>query len=311
VAVGHAHAHHHHHPAADADQRALALALVITATVMAAEVVVGLLASSLALLSDAAHNLTDAASIGLALVAARLALRPPTRGFTFGLKRAEVLSAQVNGAALLVLGAVIAYDAIGRIVDPPDVEGLPVVLMGALGAAANGAAGWVLSGAQRRSINVEGARRHIVTDLYASLAAVVAGVAVLAAGIDRADPVAALVIVAIMLRSGWGLVRDAGRVLLEGAPAGVDTLEVGRALSHLPGVVEVHDLHVWELTTDFPALAAHVLVAPGADCHHIRRDLQDMLRRRFAIEHTTLQVDHAPRGELLSIEAAQGESPSP
>ncbi len=295
---------HHHHAAADADRRTLGLALAITASVLAVEVVVGLLADSIALLADAAHNLTDAGSIALALVAARLALRPPSGGFTFGLKRAEILSAQVNGAALLVLGAVIAYDAAGRLVDPPEVDGAPVVLVGALGALANLAAAWVLSRAQRQSLNVEGARRHILTDLYASLAAVVAGLVVLLAGFDRADPIAALVVVAIMLGSGWGLVRDSGRILLEAAPRGVDADEVGRALSAHPGVAEVHDLHVWELTTDFPALAAHVLVAPGADCHAIRRDLQGLLRDRFGVDHTTLQVDHAPADRLLNIEPA-------
>jgi cobalt-zinc-cadmium efflux system protein len=304
--VGHGDGHHHHGHggAADADRRTLALALAITASVLVAEVVVGLLAGSIALLSDAAHNLTDGGSIALALVAAQLALRPPSGGFTFGLKRAEVLSAQVNGAALLVLGAVIAYDALGRLVDPPEVDGAPVVLVGALGAVANVAAAWVLARAHRQSLNVEGARRHILTDLYASLAAVVAGLVVLLVGFDRADPIAALVVVAIMLSSGWALVRDSGRVLLEGAPRSVDPVAVGRALSAHPGVVEVHDLHVWELTTDFPALAAHVLVAPGADCHAIRRDLQVLLRERFGVDHTTLQVDHAPADRLLTIEPA-------
>ncbi len=308
--MGHGHHHHHDHRhlAVEADQRSLALALAITAAVMVAEVVVGLLASSLALLSDAAHNLSDAASLALALVAGRLALRPPTGGFTFGLKRAEVLSAQVNGASLLVLGAIIAYDAIGRLVDPPEVDGAPVVLVGVLGALANGSAAWVLSRAHRQSLNVEGARRHILTDLYASLAAAVAGVVVLLAGLDRADPIAALVVVAIMLRSGWGLVRDSGRVLLEGAPAGIDTGQVGRALSRHDGVVEVHDLHLWELTTDFPALAAHVLVAPHADCHAIRRELEGLLHERFSIEHTTLQVDHAPADGLLTITPSAGSS---
>ncbi len=306
---GRGHHHHHHHGVGDADRRVLALALAITAAVMVAEVVVGLLADSLALLSDAAHNLTDAASIALALGAAQLALRPPSRGFTFGLKRAEVLSAQLNGASLLVLGAVIATDAVGRLVDPPEVDGAPVVLMGVLGAAANGAAAWVLTGAQRKTLNVEGARRHLLTDLYASLAAILAGVAVLVAGADRADTLAALVVVAIMLRSGWGLVRDSGRVLLEGAPPGLDTGEVGRALSRAEGVVEVHDLHVWELTSDFPALAAHVLVAAHQDCHRVRRDLEGLLRDRFGIEHTTLQVDHVPADELLTIAPSSGAAP--
>jgi cobalt-zinc-cadmium efflux system protein len=310
VSSGHGHAHghgdhhhHHHAPSADADLRWLTVALALIAGFMVVEVVGGLLASSLALLSDAAHMLTDAGAIGLALVAARLAARPAAGRFTFGLGRAEILSAQVNGAALLVLAGVISIEAIRRMFEPPEVDGAFVVVVGLAGAAVNVAAAWALGRAERRSLNVEGARQHVLTDLYASLAAAAAGAVVLLAGYDRADGIAALFVSGLMLRSGWGLLRDSGRVLLEAAPKGMDPDAIGRAMAGEPGVVEVHDLHVWEVTSGFPALAAHVIVRPGDDCHAVRRHLQRVLDERFAIDHVTLQVEHAtPAGQLLEIE---------
>jgi cobalt-zinc-cadmium efflux system protein len=299
-----AHDHDHSHaPSADADHRWLLVALAIIAAFMALEVAAGFVADSLALLSDAAHMLTDAGAIVIALYAARLAARPPGGRFTFGLGRAEILSAQANGAALLVLAGVIAVEAIRRLSSPPEVEGALVLVVGILGAGANVAAAWALSRASRRSLNIEGARQHVLTDLYASLAAAAAGLVVLTTGFDRADAIASLVVAALMLRSGWRLLRDAGRVLLEGAPEGLDPQAIGRALAAYPGVVEVHDLHVWEVTSGFPALAAHVLVRPGDDCHGVRRGMQAMVAARFGIEHVTLQVDHAPAGDrLLEIE---------
>jgi cobalt-zinc-cadmium efflux system protein len=299
----HGHGHHHHGPAADADRRWLAVALGVIATFMVVELVAGILADSLALLSDAAHMLTDAGAIAIALYAAGLAARPAAGRFTFGLGRAEILSAQANGATLLVLAGVIAVEAVRRLWSVPEVDGGFVLVVGLVGACANLGAAAALGKAERRSLNVEGARVHVLTDLFASLAAATAGAVVLATGFDQADAIASLLVAALMLRSGWLLLRDAGRVLLEGAPEGVDPQAVGRALAAYPGVVEVHDLHVWEVTSGFPALAAHVLVKPGDDCHGVRRSLQAMVVERFGIEHVTLQVDHAPAGDrLLEIE---------
>ena len=256
--------------------------------------------------------LTDAASLGLALVAARLAARPPSGRFTFGLGRAEVLSAQVNGASLLVLAGVIAIEAVQRLFSPPDVEGGIVIVVGLLGAVVNMLVAWQLARAERRSLNVEGAMAHVLTDLYASLGAAAAGAVILLTGFREADPIASLLVAVLMLRSGWSLLRDAGTVLLEGSPTGTSPEEVGRALAAAPGIVEVHDLHVWEVTTGFSALAAHVLVAPGDDCHARRRELERLLDERFGIQHTTLQVDHEAeraaarhRGPRASPERAQ------
>ena len=295
---GHAHGHE---VSPDADRRWLGIALAIIAGFMVVEVVAGVLAGSLALLSDAAHMLTDAAALALALTAARLAARPPRGPFTFGLGRAEILSAQVNGAVLLVLAGVIAWEAGQRLVDPPDPEGSIILVVGILGGLANVAAAWALSRAERRSLNVEGAMAHVLADLYASVAAAVAGLLIVVTGVGEFDGIAALVVAALMVGSGWRLLRDASRVLLEAAPSGVDPDEIGRTLARHQGVVEVHDLHVWEVTSGFPAVAAHVTVASGDDCHARRRELQALLGERFGIRHTTLQVDHSPAEQLLEI----------
>jgi cobalt-zinc-cadmium efflux system protein len=297
------HGHHHHAPSADADARWLAVALALIAGFMVVEIVGGLLASSLALLSDAGHMLTDAGAIGLALVAARLAARPAGGRFTFGLGRAEILSAQVNGATLLVLAGVIAIAAVQRLVSPPDVDGAFVLVIGLAGAAVNLAAAWALGRAERRSLNVEGARQHVVTDLYAALAAAAAGAVVLVAGWNRADGVAALIVAGLMVRSGWGLLFESGRILLEAAPRGMDPQAIGEAMAREPGVVEVHDLHVWEVTSGLPAISAHIIVGRDDDCHETRWKAARLLADRFGVEHTTLQVEHDPGDELLQIEA--------
>jgi cobalt-zinc-cadmium efflux system protein len=295
VHAGHAHQHagHSHAISADADQRKLAIALGLILGFMAVEVTVGVVTSSLALLSDAAHMLTDAAAIGLALVAARLAQRPARGAMTYGLGRAEILSAQFNGATLLVLGLLIVYEGIHRLVEPPDVPGVPLLVVALVGVAVNLAAAWVLARADRRSLNVEGAFQHIVTDLFAFIATALAGLVIVVTGFDRADGIAALLVAALMLRSGVGLLRDSGRVLLEAAPRELDPREIGRVLASQPHVVEVHDLHVWEVTSGFPALSAHVLVGPECDAQKHRRELAQLLRERFGIEHSTLQIEHA------------------
>ena len=294
-----AHAHQHHHPAGAAgDARRLLLALILILGFMAVEVVVGLLASSLALLSDAAHMLTDAGAIALALLAARLARRPAGGGFTFGLRRAEILSAQLNGATLVGLAAVIVYEGVRRLVDPPAVDGVPVLVVALAGVAVNLAATAILSGANRRSLNVEGAFQHVLTDLFAFIATALAAVVVITTGFSRADGIAALLVAALMLRSGYGLLRDSGRVLLEAAPRDLDPDEIGTTLAAQDHVVEVHDLHVWEVTSGFPALSAHVTVRSGCDTQSHRRSLATLLFERFGIEHSTLQVEERHEGPL-------------
>jgi cobalt-zinc-cadmium efflux system protein len=292
------HHHHGHEPLATADGRRLGLALALILGFMAVEVVVGILASSLALLSDAAHMLTDAGAIALALVAARLSGRPAGGGFTFGLKRAEILSAQINGVTLVALATVIVFEGIRRLIEPPAVGGGAVLAVALAGILVNLVAASVLAGAQRRSLNVEGAFQHVLTDLYAFIATAIAGGVILATGFLAADGIAALFVAALMLRSGWGLLRESGRVLLEAAPRGLDPAEIGRALAAEPHVVEVHDLHVWEVTSGMPSLSAHVTVGAGCDTQSHRRRLAQLLQERFGIEHTTLQVEARHEGPL-------------
>ena len=272
---------------------------------MAVEVTTGLIANSVALISDAAHMLTDAAAIGLALAAVRLSQRPPDGKFTFGLQRTEILSAQVNGAALLVLASVIGFEAVRRIGSPADVEGAFVLVVGLAGAIANGAAALALARANRASLNVEGAFLHNLADLYSSLVAAAAGVLILTTGFHEADAIAALSVCALMLWGGFGLLRDSGRVLMEGTPKGMDAREIGRAMAAHPGVEEVHDLHIWEVTSGFSALSAHVMVPPGEDCHARRRELTQLLADRFGVEHATLQVEHERAERLLEIEGLE------
>ena len=289
--------HHHGHVRTD-DARRLTLALVLILGLMVGEIVAGVLADSLALLSDAAHMLTDAAAIALALFAARLARRPASGDFTFGFRRAEILSAQLNGATLVGLAVLIAVEAIQRLINPPEVAGLTVLLVAIAGIAVNLAATRVLAGSDRRSLNVEGAFQHVLTDLFAFIATAIAGAVILLTDYGRADGIAALVVAALMLRSGYGLLRDSGRVLLEAAPRDLDPEEIGNLLAAQSHVVEVHDLHVWEVTSGMPSLSAHVTVRAGCDVQAHRRKLADLVRDHFGIEHSTLQVEARHEGPL-------------
>jgi cobalt-zinc-cadmium efflux system protein len=309
VADEHAHAHDHgqhghsHAISADADRGRLAVALGLIVGFLLVEVAVGIAVDSLALLSDAAHMLTDAAAIALALAAISLARRPARGAFTFGLRRAEILSAQFNGATLLILGVLVVLEGVRRLVHPPDVEGLPVLIVALVGVVVNLAATRTLAQANRGSMNIEGAYQHLLTDLAAFVATAVAGAVIMLTGFREADGIAALLVAAIMLYAAYGLLRDSGRIFLEAAPRGLDPQEIGLALAAQPGVVEVHDLHVWEVSSDLAALSAHIVVQAACDCHRSRVDLEEVLAERFGLHHTTLQMDHAGGG-LLQIRPA-------
>jgi cobalt-zinc-cadmium efflux system protein len=295
------HDHSHAHAARDGDRRALTGALVLILLFMAGEVVFGLVANSLALLADAGHMLTDAAALGLAIFAASMAARPAQGRWTFGYKRVEVLAAQINGVTLLIIGVWIVYGAVRRLVSPDDVQGGIMLVVALVGILVNGVATLLLSRASRESINVRGAFVHVLNDLAAFVGTAVAGALILATGWDRFDPVASLFVAALIGWSSWGLLRDSTRIFLESSPTDIDPDEVGRAIVSVADVVETHDLHVWTVTSGFPALSAHVLVKPGADCHAIRRGLERMLVDRFGLDHTTLQVDHA-QGTSTTVE---------
>jgi cobalt-zinc-cadmium efflux system protein len=307
-ASAHAHGSHEGHAhgvSADADSRKLAVALALILGFMLVEVVAGLTSGSLALISDAGHMLTDAAAIGFSLVAIRLAARPAKGVMTYGLKRVEILSAQANGVTLLVLALLILFEAVRRLIHPPPVEGGVVLVVALIGVVVNLTATWTLSRANRKSLNVEGSFQHILTDLYAFIATAAAGAIVLWTGWLRADALASLLVAALMLRAAYGLLRDSGRIFLEASPSGLDPEEIGRTLVAQPCVTEVHDLHVWEISSEFPALTAHVLVSPDCDCHATRRRLAELLDERYGIAHSTLQVDHAHAPQALQIATRQ------
>jgi cobalt-zinc-cadmium efflux system protein len=304
----HDHAGHAHAVTATTDARRLGVALGLIVAFMAVEVVVGVLAHSLALLSDAAHMLTDAFALGLSLAVIRLVARPSGGNLTFGLKRAEILSAQANGFTLLVLAGLIVYEGVDRLVTPPKAAGGAMLAVALAGVVVNLLATRQLARANRESMNIEGSFQHLLTDLFAFGITAVAGVVILATGFSRADGIAALAIAAIMVRSSYGLLRDSGMVLLEAAPDGMSVEEIGGALVSHPHVTSVHDLHVWEIGSGFPSLSAHVLVHPGDDCHSIRRELEELLDARFGIEHTTLQVDHEREPALLTISSVHGDA---
>jgi cobalt-zinc-cadmium efflux system protein len=301
---GHGHGGHSHGVSADADVRRLALALGLIVGFMCFEVVTGLVAGSLALLSDAAHMLTDAAALGLSIGAIRLAARPAKGMMTYGLKRVEILSAQANGVSLLVLALLIVFEGIRRLVDPPNVGGTLVLIVALVGVVVNVLATWTLARANRESLNVEGSFQHLLTDLYAFIATAIAGAVIIWTGFQRADAIASLLVAALMLRAAYGLLRASGRVFLEASPAGLDPDAIGKLLVSQPGVREVHDLHVWEISSGFPALTAHVLVAADADCHGTRGQLALLLEERFGIGHSTLQVDHEHVDAPLRIQTA-------
>jgi cobalt-zinc-cadmium efflux system protein len=275
------------------ERKALATALVLVLGFAGVEALTGLAAGSLALLADAAHMVSDALALGLALFAAWLAQRPATPERSFGWRRAEVLAALANALVLVALGAWIVWAAIGRLSDPPGVTGGWVVAAGVAGLVVNLAAARVLHGAGS-GLNVRAAMLHVLADLASSAGVVLAGLVVLGTGWGYADPIAAILIGLLVVLSTAGVLRETVGVLLEGAPAGMDAREVGAAIAATDGVVGVHDLHLWTITSGFPALSAHVLVAAGADCHASRRELEVLLRERFELTHTTLQVEHAP-----------------
>jgi cobalt-zinc-cadmium efflux system protein len=288
---------HDHDHSGTKDQRALAIAFGLIALFMCFEVATGIVAGSLALLADAGHMLTDALALAGALVASRLAVRRPGGQWTFGLGRVEILAAQANGITLLLVGIWVVYGAVRRLVAPPDVRGGIVLVVALVGVAVNLVATVVLSRADRESLNVRGAFLHVATDLVAFVGTAVAGALVLATGWDRFDPIAGLLVAALMLRSAWSLLRESGRIFMEASPTGIDPQAVARALAADADVSEIHDLHVWTVTSGFPALAAHVLVSPDTDCHDARRRLQRLLEEQFHLHHVTLQVDHVARRE--------------
>jgi cobalt-zinc-cadmium efflux system protein len=302
--MAHVHAHSHVLDARRAGNRSrMAIALAINVVLLVGTVVGGILTGSLALLADAGHLLSDVGAIVIGLVAARLAGRAPTPARTFGLQRSEVLGALANGVLLVVISVLIVVEAVGRFGSTPDVSGGGMLAVGLAGLAGNVAATFVLAAGDREDLNLEGVLRHSAADALSSIGVVAAAVLILAAGWEAADPIASLLIAGLILAGSWRLLKEPVDVLLEAAPPGTDVSEIGSAMAAERDVVEVHDLHVWTVTSGFPALSAHVVVQPGCDRDLVLRRVELLLHERFGITHTTLQMIEGSAGEdLIQVE---------
>lgn len=301
-AQSHASGHRPHgHDHRGASRRALALVLALTVTFTAVEVVGGLLTGSLALLADAGHMVSDVFAVGLALAALTLARRPSSPRRSFGFRRAEILAAFVNGLTLVVVGGWIAWEAVRRLDDPPEILGGWMLAVALVGLAVNAGAAAILTGSRRESLNVEAAYRHVLADLLGSAGVIVAALLILFTGWDVVDPIVSLAIALLIVLSAWGVLRDSTAILMEETPSGIDADTVARVIVDVPGVTNVHDLHVWRITSGFDALSAHVLVGRGEDCHARRRDIERVIAERFGIGHTTLQVDHDAADTLIEL----------
>ena len=287
-----AHSHPHGADTARRNRRALATVFALTATFTVAELAGGLLTGSLALLADAGHMLSDVLSLGLALFAVWLAGRPETPNRSFGYKRAEILAALFNGVTLVAISIWIFVEAYRRFQDPPEVLAGWMLAIAVMGLVVNVAGAWILSRSESDNLNVQGALRHVVADLLGSVGAIVAAGIIILTGWRYADPLISVLIGLLVLGSSWKLLRDSVNILLEQTPRGIDANEVGRKMVGEEGIEEVHDLHIWTITSGFPALSAHVLVGRNENCHAKRRDLEELLAREYGIHHTTLQVDH-------------------
>jgi len=297
--------HHHDHragshsyaPGTGSDRRYLLIALALLVAFMLGEVIAAVISGSLALLSDAGHMLADVGALAGALWAIRLAARPPSGAWTFGWKRAEILSAAVNGITLLVVSGIVAVEAITRLIHPPRVDGGLVVVVATVGIAVNITAAWMLARANRSSLNVQGAFRHVLTDLYGFIGTVIAGVIILATGFTRADAIASLLVVGLMLKAAAELLRDSGRILLEAAPKTMNLDDVRAHLLATEHVRGLHDLHAWTVTSDLPALSAHIVIDDSCfrDGHAPRLldKLQACLAGHFDVEHSTFQLEAA------------------
>jgi cobalt-zinc-cadmium efflux system protein len=295
-----AHHDHRHGPrghSAAGDRRALTLALVLLVAFMVFEVGAAVASNSVVLLADAGHMLVDVGAIAGSLVAIRLAARPETGSHTYGLKRAEILAAAANGVTLLIVSTLVTYDAVNRLVHPSPVDGVVLIVVAAVGVAVNLAATLTMARANRQSLNVEGAYRHILTDLYGFAGTLIAGVVIVVWGFDRADSIASLVVVLLMVQAAVALLRPALRILLEATPEGIDLEEIRRHLLELPEVTSVHDLHAWTLTSSLPILTAHVVITEECfttgEAGRVLDHLQDCLSGHFDVAHSTLQFESA------------------
>ncbi len=280
---------HEHAPSKDV--KALRAVLLITAVFLGVEVVGGLLSGSLALLADAGHMLTDVASLLLSLIAFKLASRPRSSSRTFGWRRAEIFAAFLNGIALWGIAGLIGYEAVKRISDPVEIKGGLMTAVAAAGLLSNIAGGMVLRRSKERSLNMRGAFLHVMADGLGSVGVLAAALLIAVTGKTFWDPAVSLAISVLIVLSSVRLVRESFHVFMEGVPGHIDAEALEKALGAVPGVLSVHDLHVWTITSGFVSLSAHLTVRKGADARTVLRDANEVLTSRFGIRHSTLQTE--------------------
>lgn len=282
---------HHHAHARSTSQHSLTLTLLVTSVWFAVELLAGFYTNSLALLADAAHMLTDLAALSLSLFALKISTRPPTNEKTFGYLRAEVLAALANGVILVLVGLFIAYEAYHRLLEPPEVKSKVMLAVAGVGLAANLVSARLLSRCDLENLNVRGAFLHVMGDIMGSVGAIIAGIIMSVRRWFLADPIVSLIVAILILYSSWQLLRDSVDVLLEGTPRHLNLAAILADLGSVDGVVSVHDLHVWSITSGMPALSCHVVLRAGGDASAVLKELSQLMTVRHHIEHTTIQTE--------------------
>jgi cobalt-zinc-cadmium efflux system protein len=290
----HGHGHHHHH---SSNKKALLVSFLLIASFMVIEVIGGLVTNSLALLSDAGHMLSDAAALGLSYLALRLGERKATKSKTYGYKRFEIIAASINGVTLIVISIYIFYEAFHRIINPPEVKSLGMLLISVLGLVVNIIAAWILmSGDKDENLNVRSAFLHVIGDMLGSAGAITAALLIYFFDWGIADPIASIIVAVLIIISGWRVTRESFHILMEGTPSQIDMKDVKNALLKIPKVCGVHDLHIWTITSGFPTLSCHVVISEGATHDDVLMLAQSMLHDQYGIEHSTIQVERKESG---------------
>ncbi|MFB5660690.1 cation diffusion facilitator family transporter [Alteribacillus sp. HJP-4] len=286
--MGHGHDHNHSH---NTNKKALLISFILISVFMVAEVIGGIMTNSLALLSDAGHMLSDSAALGLSLLAFKLGEKKADSRKTFGYKRFEILAAFLNGIALIAISLFIFYEASSRFLSPPEVASTGMLIIASLGLLINIAAASILMRGDKENLNVRSAFLHVLGDLLGSVGAIIAALCILLFDWGIADPVASVIVAVLVLISGWRVTKDAVHVLMEGNPVNVNVPGLKEKLQSFPGVLGIHDLHVWAITSDFPTITCHIVVNSRVDRDQLLQDISEMLSLEFRIKHSTIQVE--------------------
>ncbi|MGN7383762.1 MULTISPECIES: cation diffusion facilitator family transporter [unclassified Paenibacillus] len=289
----HGHGHHHHDRSREGNKKGLTIALLITSGIMLLEFFGGLITNSLALLSDSGHMLSDASSLLLSLIAIWFATRPASPNKTYGFYRFEILAALFNGVTLFVIAGFITWEAIQRFYDPPTVASGSMMIIASIGLLANLLSAWTLmrKGDVKNNVNLRSAYLHVIGDALGSVGAILAGIIMLLFGWYAADPIISVLVALLILKSAWGIIKHTVHILMEGTPITIDQTEVKEALGSIDGVVDVHDLHIWTITSGLDSLSCHILIEDHMDSQKILQAAIHIIEEKFKIRHTTIQIE--------------------